>query len=259
MTIDWITVSAQIVNFLILVWLLKRFLYRPVLDAMEARQQRIAARLNDAQARERAAEAAAAQYEEARQRLEAERDRELDRARAQADEQRKRLLAAARLEADEVRARWQQQIAAEQTEFLDRLRREAAAAIEAAVRRTLADLADARLEEQVARVFAERLQNADAGTRRALAETSGPVEVVTAFEADHELRTRLAAAIHEAAGAEPEVRYRRSPAVLCGVQLLLDGQRLDWNASRYLDELGKRVQESFERGRIAAEQPTEDA
>ena len=41
MLIDWFTVAAQIANFAILVWLLKRFLYRPVLDAMAAREKRV--------------------------------------------------------------------------------------------------------------------------------------------------------------------------------------------------------------------------
>ena len=44
MQIDWITVAAQIVNFLILVWLLQHFLYGPITRAMQRREQRIAER-----------------------------------------------------------------------------------------------------------------------------------------------------------------------------------------------------------------------
>jgi F-type H+-transporting ATPase subunit b len=39
MLIDWFTVAAQAINFLILVWLLKRFLYKPVLNAVDAREK----------------------------------------------------------------------------------------------------------------------------------------------------------------------------------------------------------------------------
>ena len=45
MLIDWFTVAAQAVNFLILVWLLKRFLYKPVLAAIDEREKRIATQL----------------------------------------------------------------------------------------------------------------------------------------------------------------------------------------------------------------------
>jgi len=51
MLIDWFTVVAQVVNFLILVWLLKRFLYRPILNAIDAREKRIATKLADAAAK----------------------------------------------------------------------------------------------------------------------------------------------------------------------------------------------------------------
>src|ERR1700728_3736156 len=50
MLVDWFTVAAQALNFLILVWLMKRFLYKPILRALEAREKRIAAELADAAA-----------------------------------------------------------------------------------------------------------------------------------------------------------------------------------------------------------------
>ncbi len=48
MLIDWFTVGAQIVNFLILVWLLRHFLYKPILNAIDAREKRISTELADA-------------------------------------------------------------------------------------------------------------------------------------------------------------------------------------------------------------------
>ena len=43
MLIDWFTVGAQGINFVILVWLLKHFLYKPILGAIDAREKHIAA------------------------------------------------------------------------------------------------------------------------------------------------------------------------------------------------------------------------
>ena len=61
MLIDWFTVVAEVVNFLILMWLLQHFLYQPVLDAIDAREQRIA---NQMQAAEQAQANAAAERNE---------------------------------------------------------------------------------------------------------------------------------------------------------------------------------------------------
>ena len=51
MLIDWFTIGAQALNFLILVWLMKRFLYKPILNAIDAREKRIAKELADADAK----------------------------------------------------------------------------------------------------------------------------------------------------------------------------------------------------------------
>ncbi len=45
MLIDWFTVVAQAINFLILVWLLQRFLFKPILGAIDEREKGIAAQL----------------------------------------------------------------------------------------------------------------------------------------------------------------------------------------------------------------------
>ena len=51
MLFDGFTVAAQTLNFLVLVWLMKRFLYKPILDAIDAREKRIALALADAAAK----------------------------------------------------------------------------------------------------------------------------------------------------------------------------------------------------------------
>ena len=48
MLIDWFTVGAQALNFVILVWLMKHFLYKPILQAIDAREKRIAKEIADA-------------------------------------------------------------------------------------------------------------------------------------------------------------------------------------------------------------------
>lgn len=48
----WFTIVAQAINFLILVWLLKRFLYKPILQAIDAREKGIATQLAAAVAKE---------------------------------------------------------------------------------------------------------------------------------------------------------------------------------------------------------------
>ncbi len=74
MLIDWFTVGAQAVNFLILVWLLKRFLYKPVLAAVDAREKKIAAQIADAAALDAKAQAERADLHQRSEALNRERE-----------------------------------------------------------------------------------------------------------------------------------------------------------------------------------------
>jgi flagellar biosynthesis/type III secretory pathway M-ring protein FliF/YscJ len=85
MQIDWLTVAAQIVNFLVLVWLLQRFLYRPITRAMARREERIETRLSEAKAAREEVEAEAGRLREQQQALEASREEMLSEARQEAD------------------------------------------------------------------------------------------------------------------------------------------------------------------------------
>jgi F-type H+-transporting ATPase subunit b len=245
MQIDWITVSAQIVNFLVLVWLLKRFLYQPVMRAMERREQRIADRLNEAEAREHEADDKARQYEEKATALDRDRQDILSEAREKADEQRRHLLDEARAGVDEQRRQWQQQLEQEQHEFAEGLQRRTRDAVQHIARRALRDLADTGLEERIVDAFIARLKSADDELLKALGRGEGPVRIRTTFDLEPAVRSRLTRAVHEHVVADVEVDYGRSEALLSGIELRRGDRRLGWNLAEYMDELADRVDEAF--------------
>jgi len=81
MLIDWFTVIAQVVNFLILVWLLKRFLYKPILNAIDAREQRIAKELADAEAKQTEAQKERDEFQRKNEEFELQRTALMDKAK----------------------------------------------------------------------------------------------------------------------------------------------------------------------------------
>jgi len=245
MSIDWITVSAQIVNFLILVWLLKHFLYQPVIRAMDRREQRIAGRLAEAEEREQQAGDTEAQYRKKTEELEARRRGILEEAGQEAEKQKRQWLEEAREDVARTRADWQRQAGQEKAEFLAALRRRAARAVQAIAGRTLADLADADLEKHIVHKFAEQLHSLDAETRRALAAAREPVRIISAFALDSASRAALTRAIHALLDTGVKVEYSESPELLCGIELTHGGRRLGWNMKGYLDDLAERTEEAF--------------
>ncbi len=245
MAIDWITVSAQIVNFLILVWLLKHFLYQPIIRAMERREQHIRERLNEAQERESQADEKAHHYQEQRDEMERRRDEILERARTEAEQQKRRMLDEARADVAETREHWQHQVRQEKEEFLGNLQRQTVEAVKQIAHKALVELADAELEERIIHTFMGRLKSLDREDRRALSDADEPVRIITAFELDATLRGRLTRAVHEYLAAGIDIDYRHSPELLCGIELTRGGRRLSWNLADFTDELTARIEEAF--------------
>ncbi len=245
MEIDWLTVAAQAVNFLVLVYLLKRFLYRPVMDAMDRRQQRIAATEAEARRRQGEAEEATRAYRERREALEREREAYLAAMRQEAATERERLLEAARSEVEARRTSWLEDVAREREDFLRALRHQMAVSVTAIARRALGDLAGASLEEQTIRAFLDRLENVDADRRRALAEPGEALRVLTAFEPDPALRRRLEAALSEQLGPGLELVYEQVPALVCGIELRGGGHRVGWTLSGHLEALSAELEDAL--------------
>jgi F-type H+-transporting ATPase subunit b len=100
MLIDWFTVGAQALNFLILVWLMKRFLYKPILHAIDAREKRIAAELADADARKAEAQKERDEFQHKNEEFDQQRAALLSQSDEEAQAQRERLLDEARQAAD---------------------------------------------------------------------------------------------------------------------------------------------------------------
>jgi F-type H+-transporting ATPase subunit b len=245
MEIDWLTVAAQVVNFLVLVYLLKRFLYRPVTQAMARREERIAERVREGREREEQAERERERLHQRLEKLEERRDAILGQAREEAEEERRRLLEEAREEAEGARRRWREQAQAEKDHFLEELRRRTCEGFQELARKALDDLADADLEEQMVRTFLERLKGLDKDTRRRLTESDEPVAVATSFALDSGGRRRVTRAIHEHLESEVEVEYGESAELLCGIELTASGRRLGWSLADYLDRFENRVSEGL--------------
>ncbi len=259
MQIDWLTVTAQIVNFLVLVWLLQHFLYGPITRAMAAREERIENRLAEAE-RAKADAAAEAERLEARQReLERARESELDKAKREAEQTRKALERDARREVDDKREAWLAQLEDERSSFLDELRRRAGDAFYKLARRALVDLADADLEERIAQGFVRRLQDLDDDARAQIA-AAGTATVKSRFELSAGSKRKLTKAIHDRLGEELAVDYAADETVSGGIVLHAGSRRVAWTLESWLDGLEAAVNERLDtlpdadaRGRAAAE------
>ena len=185
MHIDWFVFFCQIVNLLLLLFLLKRFLYGRIIGAMDAREAKITATFVDAEKARESAKESAEQIEKRLRDLEAQYEASMNRAREAAEAHRKELMDKAREEVDLLHARWVETLKSERDAFLAELRQLAGTQIYSITRRVLKDLADVELEQRIVEILMERIQTMDEEERGkfrdSLAE-GGTITVQSAFD-----------------------------------------------------------------------------
>src|SRR5271154_1748972 len=168
MLIDWFTVGAQAINFIILVWLLKRFLYKPILDAVDAREKRVATELADADTKRAEALKERDEFQHKNEAFDQQRAALLGKASEEAKAERQRLLDEARQAADALSAKRQEKLRKNAHNLNQSISRRAQQEVFAIARKALTDLATTSLEERMGEVLTLRLREMDGKTKEGL-------------------------------------------------------------------------------------------
>ncbi|NJK62395.1 MAG: hypothetical protein HC921_06650 [Synechococcaceae cyanobacterium SM2_3_1] len=245
MLIDGFTTLAQILNFLVLVFLLQRFLYRPISEAVQQRQQTINQRLQEAAQKSEQAETEAEHYRQQQRELEAEREQLLAMIRLEVETQRQHGLQQVEKEAEAERQRWHQYLIQEQQQFRQRLRREMSSQSLQMLAHMLQDLANRSLEEQMIQRFLSHLQSMDGAERQQWVEemqqSHDPVVIRTAFDLGEIAQQDLITALQTWAGVDLPLVFETQPELICGVELRTVSHRLSWTTADYLGDLDHRL------------------
>lgn len=247
MSIDWITAAAQIGNFLVLIWLLKRFLYRPILDGIDARETAISERMAEATLSRKKAEAAEAQYHEQLASLRADQAETLESARGKAEAERDALLSKAREEVRHEREVQEQQRAQEARQYTAELHRIGASTLLSLTRKALQDLADETLEERIAAHVAGQLA-AMSGPLLAAAGDSKEAVAITRDPLPQPARERLVSEL-QAVMPQRTVRFEADPAQSPGLILRIGSAQVAWTVDTYIDSLDSLLEDDHGRGR----------
>lgn len=245
MLIDWFTVGAQALNFVILVWLMKRFLYKPILHAIDAREKRIAAELADADAKKAEAQKERTEFEHKNEALDQERTKLLSEAQDAANAEGERLQGEARKAAQALQAKQEEILRNEAHDLSGAIGRQLRDEVFSVARTALKDLADTSLEERMVGMFTRRLRAMEAEPKArmgaAMQAASEPALVRSAFELPAAQRAAMQNALNETFSAEVRVRFATAPDLIGGIELATNGQKVAWSLDDYLVSLEKSV------------------
>jgi F-type H+-transporting ATPase subunit b len=256
MHIDWFVLFCQVFNFLLLVYLLKRFLYGRIIKAMDDREAKIAARFAAAEEMKVKATEAAELYEKRNQSLNEAKDQMLNEATMAADAKRKELMEKVREEVDQVKARWQDMLVREQDAFFYDLRQRAAKQLFATARKALSDLADADLEERIIDEFIRRIQALDEEKsiqmRNAIRSGGNKVIIQSAFDIPGSRQQQIEGALKKQITNGFTLRYMKQPEIVSGIELRVNGHKIAWSLNEYLETLVESLTETLQKEAHAA-------
>ena len=251
MLIDWFTVAAQIINFLILIALLRRFLYGPVLRAIDNRQRTIDESRAMAANAEREATAQAAALAGERETLARGREEFLRQAADEVESWREAALAGIKGEVAERQQLWRRQLADEQAVFFERLKAEIGAQIVRVAGKVLADLADERIEARLIEHFLARLTIDDPPGEGRERPQSGALQVVTGLPLGLDQREKIRRRLSALFGSDQPLTYTEEPGLGFGIKLTAGDQAWEWNLARYLEGLELDIRQVLATARTA--------
>lgn len=221
MEFDWTTFILEIVNFLILVWILKRFLYHPVLRVIDLRRAGIEKTLADAKVIEDRALTLKSQFEN---RLKDwEHEKELAKAKlleeTAAERERQMSSLHTTLEAEREKNRVLEE--RRQQEWLSATEEQAVAQGTSFAASLLSRLAGQNLENSLVQLLLEDLQQLQPDQTSALMSAASVpdvrVMVSSANRLDAEQRSAIAKAIHALTGRELQIEFSENPALIAGL------------------------------------------
>jgi len=248
--INWFVVAAQIINFLILVLLLKRFLYGPIVQAMAAREEGIASQLATARQKKQDAEQDEASLRQKIREIEERRQEMLTEAGRQAEAHKNELFAQAREEVEQIRQKWAASLQREKETFLQNLKQRLGQEVIETSRRALQEMANQELEQRLTESFLDRLRQLNpeeqTAIRESVTETGGELLITTAFEMPEEARHKVAAQVQEQFGQGLALRYATSGELLAGLELLTSSRKLAWSLGSFLDSLEEDLSQAFQ-------------
>lgn len=250
MPIDWFTVSAQIINFLILVWLLKRFLYRPILNAVEKREDCIAQKLRQAEEQQVEAQKIKDEYELLLYQWQQDREQRLFVLEEELKQEKMKLMQEINNSYEDLKNS-QKQIALREFEALSldlgkKLQKE----VMLIVRNVLKDLACQNLEDRMIECFLDKIRKMDQESflvfKKLIGANKNEVYFRTAFSLAAQKQNEIKSVVDQIFKIDLSLCFEVHEGLVGGVELVIPGYKISWNEDDYLKKIEDRLKHSLE-------------
>ncbi|HBM15284.1 MAG TPA: F0F1 ATP synthase subunit B [Lentisphaeria bacterium] len=251
MLIDAFTVVAQIINFMILLWFLRRYLYIPILKVIDEREKRIADQLKSAHDEKEKSILERRELERKNTELDKQRSNLMKTAASDAQSLRQKLLEDARKESESLKIKLWNSIQNEYLTLKKDIYSRTQQEVFSIARKTLSDLADSSLEESITRTFLRRLSSIDKKQKELLlsaikASGNNTILIRSTFGIASEQREIIEASLREITGdIQYKIVFQDSDSRIFGIEFVTSDYKIEWNISDYISSMEKTMTETL--------------
>ncbi len=251
MHLQWSTIALQTINFVVLVWLLQRFLYKPVLRMIDARKAELQQQYDNANVAEQKAKAGLAEVETLRANIAAERDATLKAAAAQEEEAAKARRAQAEREAAAFFEGMRNKLAKERDKALIEARKLAIDLGTDIARRLLVEMPVERgAEAWLQRIerYLGALPDGDLAALIRQFEGGGALSVITAWPLPPEAIETWRGRLQRSLGDRTAIAFAVNPDLIAGVELRFPSAVLQFSWQSALAAVRSEVEDHGDAG-----------
>ncbi|HZD89530.1 MAG TPA: F0F1 ATP synthase subunit B [Pseudolabrys sp.] len=231
MGFSWWTAGLQAVNFIILVWLLKRFLFTPVTAMVARRKDEIAKSLAAAEAANQKADQVRHEFEQRIADVEAQRHQVIEQERARLAAERTGMLEAARVEADKLRNEMMRRLDEERKAAASEVFEQAVGLATELSTRLLGEITAPALEHSFLDRLVEHLDRLSDADRAALrgGRAGEPLRITTAHPLAPEEKAKWSAALTARLGNSRIIEFDADAGLIAGAELRFPHATLRFN------------------------------
>jgi alternate F1F0 ATPase F0 subunit B len=237
MNINWFEIIVQIINFFILLFILQKLFYKPVIKAMEDRQQGIRDIRNEADKKKKEADTLIQKYESSIKTFEENKAEEMNKARKEADEKKESIIETYKKEAEAKRESYLNEVNEEKEFFLHELRSTLGKSSIIIASKILKTISEEELTEKIFDVFINKIKSLEKEKLEEEIKLDGEkIILISSAPLSDDQKNRFSEAISEKLDYSIEIGYEVDENLIMGFELNLESLTVHTNIENYLRE-----------------------
>lgn len=247
MQIEWFEIIAMIINFFIILFILQKLLYKPVLNAMAARQERIEKAQIEAEEKMEKAKGLISEYDGKIVDIDKEKREILDKARQEAQEKKDSLLSEYQEEANNKRIAYLKEIEDEKELFMSNLRNNLGKSAVKIASRILDTISSKDLEDEVFHTFIGNLQKLkDNIPDKDILKEESYLDLYSSRSLSDDEKKNIQNILNSQMEDLKEINYQVDENLVLGYELNLETYTIHTNIRNYLEEIEKDIIKNLE-------------